>query len=56
MNTIQLTPGCKYWCYWLHRFLMFKEKNPDGLYVFEDFGDELFCLTENQVNDLVIRN
>lgn len=52
MDVTDLKLNSRYWCWWMHRFLMYKGKNPDGLYIFEDFGDETFCFTEDQVHKL----
>lgn len=52
MNTIDLKRNCRYWCWWMHRYLLYKGKTSNGMYLFEDFGDELFCFTEDQVRKL----
>jgi len=40
-----------YWCWWLHRYLYYVCKSPDG-YDFKDIADATFTLTEDQANDL----
>ena len=52
MNATDLNMNSKYWCWWLHRYLLYKGKTSNGMYLFEDFGDVPFCFTEDQVRKL----
>ncbi len=52
MNVTDLKLNSRYWCYWLHRYLLYKGKTQEGLYIFEDFGNDMFFLTKAQLNDL----
>ena len=52
MKPEELKSNFHYWCYWLHRILLYNGKTDTGLYIFEDFGDALFYFTEQQVHDL----
>ena len=50
---ITLTPGKKYWCEWMHRYLWYKGRAYNGKdYDFEDAGDVLVTLGANEVNCL----
>lgn len=52
MKVADLKLNSKYWCYWFHRYLLYKGKTSDGMYLFVDFGDRLFYFTENSVHEL----
>lgn len=41
----------RFWCSWLYRWLLYLRKIGD-LYLFEDFGDARFLLTEDEVAKL----
>lgn len=49
MDVTDLKLNSRYWCWWLHRILLYRGKTNDGMYIFEDFGDEEFYFTEYQV-------
>ena len=54
MNPDDLKLNAEYWCWWMHRILLYKGKTSNGAYQFEDFGDETFFLPEADVHDLEI--
>lgn len=55
MNPEDLKLNAEYWCWWLHRILVYKGTISYGsLYQFKDFDDETFFLSEADVHDLEI--
>jgi hypothetical protein len=44
--------GEQFWCWWLHRYLIFVAVESNGTYHFEDFGDEQIYLNQVQVEKL----
>lgn len=56
MKVTELQKNKKYWCWWMHRYLLFKRLTTiDGKpnkYIFEDFGDAQIILTPDQIEKL----
>lgn len=54
MNPEDLKLNAEYWCWWMHRILVYKGGISNSSYQFEDFGDETFFLSKADVHDLEI--
>lgn len=52
MKVTELRKGSRTWCSWMNCTLLYMGKASDGKYKFEDFGDKIHYLTENDVAKL----